>query len=107
MSSATPVAADVPVAGDRRMPRPAAVLLTLWAGSLWTICGLVAPTLFAMLEDRHAAGLLAAHFFRLEAILGAAVGAALVAVGVARGGSLAERWPRVLIALAAGAPIVS
>jgi uncharacterized membrane protein YfcA len=32
------------------------LLATVWCGSLWTIGYIVAPTLFAMLEDRQLAG---------------------------------------------------
>jgi hypothetical protein len=106
MSSAPPVAAGAVPAADG-LPRLTAVLLTLWAGSLWTICGLVAPTLFALLPDRHSAGELAAAFFRIEAIAGCVLGGALVAIGITRGGPLARRRIRGWLAFTAGAPLVS
>jgi hypothetical protein len=49
--------------------RLAAVVLTLWAGSLWTICAIAAPAAFAVL-DRPAAGRLAGALFRIETWLG-------------------------------------
>lgn len=52
--------------------RIAGVLLALWAGSLVTVCGLVAPSLFALL-DRRAAGQVAAHLFFAETIVGVVV----------------------------------
>ena len=49
----------------------AAVVLTLWAGSLWTVCAIAAPVAFAVLDDRHAAGRVAATLFEIETWLGA------------------------------------
>lgn len=40
-----------------------------WAGSLWTVGYLVAPTLFATLSDRALAGTLAGAMFHAEAML--------------------------------------
>ena len=49
---------------------PARVLTaTLWAGSLWAIGYLVAPTLFASVVERPLAGMLAGRMFRVEAWL--------------------------------------
>ena len=45
------------------------LVATLWAGSLWTVGYLVAPTLFATLYDRALAGTVAASMFRSEAWL--------------------------------------
>jgi hypothetical protein len=56
------------------MQRVLSVVLAVWAGSLWTVCGIVAPSLFAVIPDRHLAGQVAAHFFRLEAWLGLVCG---------------------------------
>lgn len=51
------------------------LILTLWAGSLWTICGLVTPGLFLILaDDRKLAGNIAAQFFYAETFLGLALG---------------------------------
>lgn len=43
------------------------VLATFWVGSLWTIGYIVAPTLFAALQDRALAGTLAGRMFQIEA----------------------------------------
>lgn len=43
------------------------LIAALWVGSLWTIGYLVAPTLFATLEDRALAGTIAGRLFRVEA----------------------------------------
>lgn len=86
------------------MERLASLLLTFWAGSLWTICGLVAPTLFRLLEDRRLAGQLAAAFFNALTWIGVAVAVVLLAM------SLAGRLPllsRALVLTTAGLPLAS
>jgi hypothetical protein len=45
------------------------VLITLWAGSLWSLLW-VAGALFQFLSDRHTAGLIAARLFSIETYLG-------------------------------------
>lgn len=50
------------------------LVLAAWAGSLWTVCGLVAPSLFAILPERQLAGELAGHFFRVVTWLGLLLG---------------------------------
>lgn len=55
-------------------------LATLWAGSLWTIGYLVAPTLFATLSDRALAGTVAGSMFRSESWLSLACGVLLLAL---------------------------
>ena len=56
------------------------LLVTLWAGSLWTAGYLVAPTLFATLHDSVLAGTIAGSVFRSEAWLSMALGAVLLGV---------------------------
>ncbi|MBC7984727.1 MAG: DUF4149 domain-containing protein [Candidatus Obscuribacterales bacterium] len=56
------------------------VVMAAWSGSLWTICALVAPSLFAVLPDRHVAGELAGYFFRAATWLGVAFGAVVLAL---------------------------
>jgi hypothetical protein len=63
--------------------RPFRVLITLWAGSLWSLLW-VATVLFRFLSDRHTAGLIAARLFSIETYLGLAV-AALAVMLPARG----------------------
>ena len=46
------------------------ILLTLWVGGLWTIGYIVAPALFANLEDRALAGTLAGVMFEIVAYVG-------------------------------------
>jgi hypothetical protein len=54
------------------LARPFRVLITLWAGSLWSMLW-VAAVLFRFLNDRHSAGLIAARLFSIETYLGLAV----------------------------------
>ncbi len=78
-----------------------AVLATLWVGSLWTIGYIVAPTLFATLEDRSLAGTLAGRMFHVEAWL-TIVCAVLLAVLVARSGEAFEGRQRTHILIVIG-----
>ena len=59
------------------LARPFRVLMTLWAGSLWSLLW-VAAVLFRFLSDRHTAGLIAARLFSIETYLGLAVAALAV-----------------------------
>lgn len=86
------------------MSRVASILIAFWAGSLWTICGLVAPSLFAVLEDRKLAGQLAARFFLIETWIGVAMGAVLL--GLSFSGKLVLP-ARSLVVVAAALPLVS
>jgi len=86
------------------MSRVASILIAFWAGSLWTICGLVAPSLFAVLEDRKLAGQLAARFFLIETWIGVAIGAVLL--GLSFSGKLMLP-ARSLVVVAAALPLVS
>lgn len=54
------------------------LIAALWAGSLWTVGYLVAPTLFATLPDRVLAGTVAASMFRSQAWLSIACGVLLL-----------------------------
>ena len=62
------------------LTRARLLLATLWAGSLWTVGYLVAPTLFGTLDDRVLAGTVAASMFRSEAWLSIACALALLAL---------------------------
>lgn len=86
------------------MSRLAAVLLAFWAGSLWTICGIVAPSLFAVLDDRRVAGQLAGRFFLIETWIGAIVGALLIGLNLSgKLGLPARGW----VIAAAALPVAS
>jgi hypothetical protein len=54
------------------------LLVTLWAGSLWTVGYLAAPVLFASLPDRSLAGSIAGMLFRAQAWLSLVCGLLLL-----------------------------
>lgn len=56
------------------------LLVTLWAGSLWTVGYLAAPLFFITLQDRTLAGTLAGSLFRAEAWLSLGCGVLLLAI---------------------------
>lgn len=62
------------------LTRARCLIATLWAGSLWTVGYLVAPTLFVTLSDRVLAGTVAGSLFRAEAWLSIACALALLAL---------------------------
>lgn len=82
-------------------------LVTLWAGSLWTICGIVAPQLFATLPERRLAGQMAARLFHIETWLGVVIAIALLGLLAARRAFADSKTVLWLILLTAGAPLAS
>ncbi len=50
------------------------MVLSAWAGGMWTICGVVVPGLFWLIPDTRLAGNLAAQFFDVEVFLGTLFG---------------------------------
>ncbi|MFM8466466.1 MAG: DUF4149 domain-containing protein [Oxalobacteraceae bacterium] len=56
------------------------LLVTLWAGSLWTVGYLAAPLFFITLQDRMLAGTIAGTLFRAEAWLSLACGLLLLVI---------------------------
>jgi len=46
------------------------VILTVWVGGMWTVGYIVAPTLFAMLDDRAVAGSIAGRLFMIMSYIG-------------------------------------
>jgi uncharacterized membrane protein len=56
-------------------------LLTFWVGSLWTSGFVVAPMLFAELDDRALAGTLAGAIFHVTAWAGLTCAACLLVIG--------------------------
>ena len=87
------------------MSRLAHILLTLWAGGLWTICGFVAPSLFALL-GRQAAGAIVGHFFATAAWAGLVIGTVLFVLTRTRVWA-AHRSLTALIGVSAAAPVMS
>ncbi|MGM0593643.1 MAG: DUF4149 domain-containing protein [Pseudomonadota bacterium] len=58
------------------------VLLSLWVGALWAIGYLAVPTLFAVLDDRMLAGMLAGRMFTATSFIGLGVGTVLLLMAV-------------------------
>lgn len=75
------------------------LVATLWAGSLWTIGFIVAPTLFATLSDRVLAGNIAGSMFRAEAWLSIACAVVLLVLLQWGAGALELKRRRLLGAL--------
>ena len=75
------------------------LVATLWAGSLWTIGFIVAPTLFGTLSDRVLAGNIAGSLFRVEAWLSIACAVLLLALLQWAPGALEPKRRRLLGAL--------
>jgi hypothetical protein len=71
------------------------LLCALWAGVLVSVGGLVAPTLFAILDSRLVAGRIAAELFVRTTILSCAIALALVFLSLAHRPPL-PRWQRLL-----------
>ncbi|MGE5650699.1 DUF4149 domain-containing protein [Noviherbaspirillum sp. UKPF54] len=82
---------------------PARLLIaTLWAGSLWTIGYLVAPTLFATLDDKVLAGSIAGSLFRIEAWLSVFCATVLLALAAGMTGPHSGKPGRRLSWIVAG-----
>lgn len=72
------------------------ILLTLWVGSLWVTGFMVAPVLFAVLEDRALAGTVAGELFSITAYIGLVTGGILLALNAANYRTL--NWRGLLLA---------
>jgi hypothetical protein len=104
MKSSTP---ELAALSERApMPRFTGIVIAFWAGSLWSICTLLAPTLFVLLEDRAVAGRLAARFFDLATLIGLISAAILLALSLGRH-VMPGRFTRTLVLLTAGLPLLS
>jgi len=68
------------------------VLLTAWVGGLWAIGYIAAPTLFAMLDDRKLAGMLAGEMFHIINWLGLVCGVFLLLITLKRYGRIWRFW---------------
>lgn len=78
------------------------ILLSLWVGALWSIGYLAVPTLFASLDDRMLAGMLAGKMFTGVSLIGLGCGTALlVSFWMQSARPLAERRVQLLIAMLA------
>jgi uncharacterized membrane protein len=69
------------------------LLLTVWVGGMWAVGYLVAPTLFAMLEDKTLAGTIAGRLFTVMSYIGLVSGSLLLlSLLMDTGTSLFRRW---------------
>ena len=73
------------------------LLLTIWVGGLWTIGYMVAPALFANLEDRALAGSLAGTLFEIIAYTGLACGTLLLLFNQLRYAGKRLNWRAVVL----------
>jgi hypothetical protein len=89
------------------MQRVLSLVLTAWAGSLWTICGIVAPSLFSVLPDRQLAGRTAGYFFSVATWLGLAF--SVVALVLLARGAIAtvKRVDYTIVIVTAAGPLAS
>ena len=62
------------------LPAIERILLTLWIGSLWVVGLVVAPLLFAELDDRAVAGTVAGSLFAVTSYIGLGCGGMLLAL---------------------------
>ena len=62
------------------LPAAERILLTLWVGALWVTGFMVAPLLFAELDDRALAGSLAGSLFTVTSYLGLLCGGLLLVI---------------------------
>jgi hypothetical protein len=74
------------------------ILLTLWVGGLWSVGYIVAPALFANLDDRALAGTLAGVMFDIIAYVGLVCGALLLLFNQLRASEPRFNW-RALVLL--------
>ena len=72
---------------NRWSDKLALIVVTLWAGSLWAIGGLAAPTLFRVIPTSYLAGLVAGKMFTLVAYVGMASAAYLLIHRIIRFGA--------------------
>ena len=63
---------------EKLLPATERILLTLWVGSLWVAGFVVAPLLFAELDDRALAGSIAGSLFTLTSYIGLLCGSLLL-----------------------------
>jgi hypothetical protein len=77
------------------------ILITIWAGGLWSIGYIAAPTLFAVLDDRQLAGRLAGDMFHIVNWLGLVCGPLLLILVFKRYGRVWQLWVVLVLLLLA------
>lgn len=68
------------------------VLLSLWVGGLWTVGYLAVPILFATLDDRMLAGMLAGKMFTAMSFIGLGAGTALLLMALSASARPLSQW---------------
>jgi hypothetical protein len=86
---------DFPVT-QKLLPAAERILLTLWVGALWVAGFIVAPLLFAELDNRALAGSLAGSLFTVTSYLGLCCGSLLLVSNAMN--CRAINWRAVIIA---------
>lgn len=75
-------------------------LLTLWVGGMWVIGYLAVPILFATLDERMLAGMLAGKMFTAISYIGLGVGAVLLLLALQGATRPWSQWrPRLLLVM--------
>lgn len=90
---------------QRQLQFASTLLVTVWAGSLWTICLIAAPAAFATLPERHLAGLVVGRLFQTETWLGVVAAALLIAVLATR--KQLAKATLTIILMTAAMPLIS
>jgi hypothetical protein len=90
---------------QRQLQFVSALLVTVWAGSLWTVCLIAAPAAFAVLPERKLAGLVVGRLFFTETWLGVVAAALLLAVLAAR--KHLSKTALSIVLLTAATPLIS
>lgn len=85
-----------------RAARLSTLILCLWTGGLWIVCGVIVPGLFWLIPDKQQAGALAAQFFYAEVALGTLLGVMYWWLRRAMMATSTQRW----LWLAVGAPLL-
>lgn len=69
------------------------LLLTVWVGGMWTVGYIVAPTLFAMLDNKALAGTIAGRLFTVMSYIGLfSGGILLLSLVLDSGKRLFQQW---------------
>ncbi len=90
---------------QRHLQFASTLLVTVWAGSLWTICLIAAPAAFAVLPERRLAGLVVGRLFQTETWLGVIAAVLLIAVLATR--KHLSKAMLTIILLTAATPLIS